>query len=328
MSGRAPSGDDSARRAEESLAAIEAGDLPLAARERLRSLREGQARFFTSDLSSQEFLLVRQAGFRPLTQVMGSCFYHLGYQWTPVWQAGSPYAGGPGGLAWSLGGSWSEGETVELETATEAWNEARSLALGRLREEARLAGADAVVGVRIERGAYDWAAGLIEFVVTGTAVASERYALDEARGPVLSNLTGQEFAKLLAHGWFPAGVVAGSTVCYAITGWAQMSRLGGGLLASWQNQELPDFTRAMYDARTQAMLRATRSAHELGAHGLVGVRIEHSEHEHEADRGGTKYTDLIVTMHVLATAVVELVRGAGEDEPPVYMALPLDEEHT
>jgi uncharacterized protein YbjQ (UPF0145 family) len=318
--------EDAARRDAESLAAIEAGGLPLAAQERLTSLRKKNGRFFTSDLSTQEFLLVRHAGFRPLTQVMGSCFYHLGYQWTPAWQTGSGFAAGAGGLGWSLGGGWNEGQTVELETATEAWNEARSLALGRLVEEARLAGADAVVGVRIERGAYDWAAGLIEFVVTGTAVVSERYELDEGGGPVLSNLSGQEFAKLLAHGWLPAGIVAGSTVCYAVTGWAQMSRLGGGLLASWQNQELPDFTRAMYDARTQAMLRATRAAHELGAHGLVGLQMQHEEREYEADRGGTKYTDLIVTMHVLGTAVVELARR-DSDEPPVYIALPLDEEH-
>jgi uncharacterized protein YbjQ (UPF0145 family) len=323
--GRGRTDDDASRRAAESLAAIEAGGLPIAAQERLANLRGQGRRFFTSDLSTQEFLLVRQAGFRPLTQVMGSCFYHLGYQWTPVWQSYGPVSGGSGALAWPAGHAWREGQTVELETATEAWNEARGLALGRLREEARLAGADAVVGVRIERGDYDWAAGLLEFVVTGTAVRSERYELDDETGPVLSNLSGQEFAKLLEHGWFPAGLVAGSTVCYAITGWTQMSRVGGGLLTSWQNQELPDFTRAMYDARSQAMLRATRSAHELGAHGLVGVQMEHEEHEHEADRGGTKYTDLIVTIHVLGTAIVEL---AGHDEPPVYIALPLDQERT
>ena len=71
-------------------------------------------------------------------------------------------------------------------------------ALAALAQEAHLAGADAVVGVRLERGAYDWGRGLIEFIAVGTAVASERYDLGEE--PVLSNLSGQEFAKLYANG--------------------------------------------------------------------------------------------------------------------------------
>jgi uncharacterized protein YbjQ (UPF0145 family) len=250
-------------------------------------------------------LLVREAGFRPLTQVMGSCFYHVGWQ-------GMPYLPGYGpGFGQTV---WNQGQTFELETTSEAWNEARRLALERLVEEAKLAGADAVVGVRLERGAYDWAAGLIEFVATGTAVASERFDLGEET--VLSNLSGQEFAQLFRHGWWPAGLVAGTTVCYAMTGWRQrqgLSMFGGG----WQNQELPDFTRGFYDARTQAMLRLQRQAHALESDGVVGIRIDQSHHEHEAN----DMTNLVITMHVLGTAIVEL--RTSDETPPVYIALPL-----
>jgi uncharacterized protein YbjQ (UPF0145 family) len=211
-----------------------------------------------------------------------------------------------------------------LSTASEAWNEARSLALGRLCEEAAAVGADAVVGVRLQRGAYDWAAGIIEFIVTGTAVASQRYELPRTDGqPLLSNLSGQDFAKLFRNGWIPVGLVAGSTVCYVMTGWQQQSRLGSGFLSSWQNQELPDFTRGMREARTQAMLRVSRSAHELGAHGVVGVQLQHDEEERETDRGGMSYRDLVITMHVLGTAIAEVGR---EDDEPIYTALRLDEE--
>ncbi|MDX6452372.1 MAG: hypothetical protein QOH16_2421 [Gaiellaceae bacterium] len=308
-----------------SLASIEAGGLPIAAQRRLDDLRNRPGTFFTSDLSVNEFVLVKEAGFQPVTQVMGSCFYHLGYQWMPAWQSAPAYWTDAGGNLAYGGASARSGETVELETASEAWNEARRLALGRLSEEASRAGADAVVGVRIERGAYDWAAGLIEFVVTGTAVVSDRYALpNDGGGPLLSNLSGQDFANLFHHGWCPVGLVAGSTVCYVMTGWGQRNTMGTGLLTSWQNQELPDFTRGMYDARTQAMLRVSRQAHELGAHGIVGVRMEHDEHERETDRGGTKFRDLVVTMHVLGTAIVEL--AGREDPPPVYTALRLDRE--
>ena len=301
--------------------------IPQAARERLEEVRQSGGSFFTSDLTTNEFLLVRQAGFRPLTQVMGSCFYHVGWQgmpYMPGYQPQSPgwaqpgVFGGGSGYGQGFGqGMWRDGQTVELETTSEAWNEARRLALERLSEEARLAGADAVVGVRLQRGAYDWAAGLIEFVATGTAVASERFDLGEET--VLSNLSGQEFAQLFRHGWWPAGLVAGTTVCYALTGWKQ--RQGMTFFGSrWQNQELTDFTRGLYDARTQAMMRLQRQAHELGSHGVVGVRIDQEHHEHEAN----DTTNLVITMHVLGTAVVELRSDA--EPPPVYVALSLNEE--
>lgn len=296
--------DDAAARAEASLRAIEAGGLPLPAQERLQKL----GKFFTSDLSTNEFLLVREGGFRPLTQVMGSCFYHVGYQWMPI--------GGSG-----MWGMYDSGTTIELDTQSAAWNDARALAVGRLREEARLAGADAVVGVRLERGRYEWASGLIEVVATGTAVKSERYDLGDE--PVLSNLSGQEFAALFRHGWWPAGLMAASTVCYVMTGW-QQQRGVTGLFSQFQNQELVDFSRGIYDARFRAFGRLRRQAGEVDAGGVVGVTIEQHQHEHERDVNNTKYHDLIVELHVLGTAIVEL--ADGRDDPDIYTALPLNEE--
>ena len=164
------------------------------------------------------------------------------------------------------------GDTFELETQTAAWNDARSLALGRLRDEAVAVGADAVVGMRLRRGGYDWAAGVVEFVAIGTAVRSERYEIEDA--PVISHLSGQDFAKLVRHGFWPVGVVAGSTVAYVVAGWAQQSR-ASGLFSGRQNQELTDYTRGMYDARELAMGRLSREAHRLHAHGVVG-RLDRS----------------------------------------------------
>ena len=59
-------------------------------------------------------------------------------------------------------------------------------------------------------------------------------------------------------------------------------------------------------------------------HGVVGVTVEHSHREIERDRGGgTNYTDLVIEMHVLGTAVVEVER----DEPPpdTYLDLQLND---
>jgi hypothetical protein len=66
---------------------VAAGEVPQQALERLRSMKGagGKPAFFTSDLSVNEFALVKQAGFDPLGMVVGSSIYHIGYQrgqWT------------------------------------------------------------------------------------------------------------------------------------------------------------------------------------------------------------------------------------------------------
>jgi uncharacterized protein YbjQ (UPF0145 family) len=299
------------RRAEESLRALEAGGIPLAASERLDEFRRRGDRFFTSGLSVNELALSREAGFRPLTQVMGSCFYRTGWQAYP-WS-------GYGGVSSGLG----EGKTFELEQQTGAWNEARRLALDRLSEEARRADADAVVGVKLWRRHHDWAAGLIEFVVVGTAVRSERYDLGDE--PALSNLSGQDFSKLFRHGFWPVGLVAGSTVAYVASGWAQQYNRGWGS-GRLRNQEMPDYTQGIYDARALAVERMTRQAHGLHAHGVVGVAFERSQREIERRGGNTNFTDLIIEMHILGTAVIEVERA--EKPPSTDLALQLNDQES
>jgi Putative heavy-metal-binding len=58
----------------------------------------------------------------------------------------------------------------ELDTLTDAWNLARRRALDRLSEQALQVGADAVVGVHLDRSDHDLGRGTIEYVVTGTAI--------------------------------------------------------------------------------------------------------------------------------------------------------------
>lgn len=262
---------------------------------------------FSSTLGIAEGLAVGHAGLRPLKQVMGVSYYKVGWQ-------NMPWGGNRTG--WFGGGG--DGETFELESQTEAWNEARHLAVGRLREEAVAAGADAVVGVRLKRSFRDWASDLVEFVAVGTAVRSERY--DLGPDPLLCNLSGQDVAKLISHGFWPVGIVGGSTVAYVATGWSQQRR-AGGLFSSMSNQELPDYSRGVYDARALAMERLTRTAHELHAHGVVGVDVDRSMRDYEREVNNTTYRDLIITMHILGTAIVEA--QDGPPPPEKFIALPL-----
>src|SRR5271156_167622 len=93
--------------------------LPQSGRERLARMKEDIARgFFTSDLSVNEFLLVKEAGFEPLGLVVGSSIYHIGIQ-----MAG-----------------WKKSQ--EMTVLSEAMYGARQLAMTRMEEEADQLGAD------------------------------------------------------------------------------------------------------------------------------------------------------------------------------------------
>src|SRR5690242_12557711 len=67
----------------------QASQLPPAAVERMREMRGGAGgrRLFTSDLSVNEFLLVREAGFEPLGLVVGTSVYHIGFQYAGLNQS-------------------------------------------------------------------------------------------------------------------------------------------------------------------------------------------------------------------------------------------------
>jgi uncharacterized protein YbjQ (UPF0145 family) len=272
--------------AEASLAALAAGGIPVAARRRLDALRAGGPGFFTSDLTVDEHALLRGSGVRPLSQVMGSSVYHVG------WQAGRYFGSG------------------EIETVTHAMNHARELALGRLEEEARLAGANAVAGVHVTQARYDWGADHMEFQAIGTAVAVD--GAPDAQRPALTNLSGQDFWKLRRAGLWPVGIVGGSSVCYAASGWGAAWRM-----ASWQNVELTHFTEGLYEARNRAMRRLRREALELGGLGVIGVRIARHEREVEVSEG---QTDMVFTFHAIGTAIAE----APRQSPPTQARLALD----
>ncbi len=62
-------------------------DLPEHAKERLHHMmgEGGHRKLFTSDLTVNEFLLVKECGFEPLGMVVGTSIYHIGFQqakWT------------------------------------------------------------------------------------------------------------------------------------------------------------------------------------------------------------------------------------------------------
>ena len=116
QAGRPASAVAAAPKTRRTPASYEAGSLagiPASGRERIARMKQEVARgFFTSDLSVNEFLLVKQAGFEPLGLVLGSSIYHIGFQ-----QA-----------------MWNQSQ--EMGVLTQAMYHARELAMTRMEEEA------------------------------------------------------------------------------------------------------------------------------------------------------------------------------------------------
>lgn len=234
---------------------VEAAPVPLEGlpKDALRRLAElqGKDALFTSDLSVNEFLLVKEAGFHPRGLVVGSSIYHIGFS--------------------SKG--WSSSR--EVQTLTQAMYAARELAMSRMEEEADVLGADGIVGVRLDVGFYEWGRGTAEFLALGTAVSAEDGGnwKTPAGKPFTSDLSGQDFWTLLQAGHAPLGLVMGTCV-YHVAHQGMFKAMGN----IGQNKEMPNFTQALYEARELAMERMQDEAKKVGAEGIVGVQIQEKSH--------------------------------------------------
>jgi uncharacterized protein YbjQ (UPF0145 family) len=287
------------REEQESLARIEAGGIPIAAERRLRELRGtrgadgGRGVSFTSDLSVNGFALCHQLGLEPLSQVMGSSIYQMGYQ-----------------SAWGqMQGGYGGGAMIELDTLSQALNEVRERALHRLAEEAHQIGADAVVGVETRAGESELGGGggqlALEHMVLGTAVRRKDARSEQ---PVMTELSVADYALLLRAGIEPAGIVAWSSVFFS--SYAYRGMLGaGGTMTSMQPYELSEFTQALYNARERTMGQINRQAAALGASGVVGVRIGHTIRPHTLSSGmgggfgASELRGMMVTFNAVGTAI-------------------------
>jgi len=207
---------------------------------------------FTSDLSVSEYVLLGEAGFEPLGFVVGSSVYHIGLQV----------------------GRWSQNQ--ELDVLTQAMYNARELAMGRMRAEADALGADGIVGVTLRMQAYVWGQDVLEFIATGTAVRSlagtGAHRAPDGRA-FTSDLSAQDFFRLLAAGATPVAFVLGTCV-YHIAHQSAMQ----ALRQAGQNQEMVQFTQGIYEARELALARMQDEATAAQSSGIVGVGVQVLNH--------------------------------------------------
>ncbi len=214
------------------------------------SAQAAQHHFFTTSASGTELYCHLDAGYTPLSFVMGNVAYALGI--------GRGIAGGLSTMA-----------KGEVHQYSEMYNRIRHLALFRMRREAASVGANAVVDVRIDIRPFG--VGVVELWMTGTASHHPAFAPannDPAR-VVTSELTGAELFSLAQMGYAPVQLVMATSV-YSLG-------LVGGIGASFAalaKGELSELTQLIYGARENCLRLLKDEAQSVGAERVIGNRLQ------------------------------------------------------
>jgi hypothetical protein len=320
--GTADDGDHFAR--------VREGGITDRAASRLRGAT-GARSLFTSGLSVNEFALLRRLGPEPLAQVMGASVVRPGWQYLPALppgsRAGMRMSAGYGAIAQAspppgatgytasytepsarqvAGYVWGVDVTCELGVRTDAWNTARRRALDRLRQEAVQTGAEAVVGVHLDRSDHDLGRGLIEYAVAGTAIRIP--GQDPTDAPVLTDLSVQEYWRLREAGFEAAGLVAATSVTFGSPSRSTRMRRAR---TTMRVQELDEIGDAFRTARETVRCAIRDQVAQAGGITAVGVEFSHEVREETLELGSSLASTARQGWHVSRVGVPYRVRGSG-----------------
>lgn len=202
-----------------------------------------QLRFSTS-ADGQDLFVQEDAGYAPMKFVFGNVAYSIGIT---------------GGLI----GAFKTLARGEVREFSNIFNLTRHLALERITQEARDAGANAVIGIETTILPFG-ISGVKEMLMIGTAANNP---VLPPGGVVTSDLTPQEMWNLNQLGYTPLKMVLGTSV-YSLG-------LVGGItsaLKSFVKGEITELSTLLYDARENALGLITKEATEIGADEVVGVK--------------------------------------------------------
>ena len=267
---------------------IRRGGIPLGAERRLKTVAAAGSPVFSSDLTTKEYAIAQASGLAPIAQIMGSSVVQHGWQ----------------NYGWASYG----GGIHEMPSFAEPWNLSRERSFARLRQEAQLAGADAVIGIELSTNSFLGEPGTVEYVVFGTAMRETSLAGRKGSGPGMCALSAQDVDKLRRIGAETVAVIGHTSVVVAALS-MQSNRM---MRSWWGNQEMTEVTQAVYAARHLVMGEVTRQARQVGANDMVISTLTHNIDHYEYERLGFAQHFFIVSMHVLGTAIR---LGAHEPHP-------------
>ena len=285
-------------------------ELPAVAEARMEEIRRSGT--WGSALTSDEFAAIRSVGFEPVGQVLGAAVYNVGY--TGGYNCPGSWGtwGGYGTPAQTVTQVSSRGGYGSFAPLVKTMYEARHRALDRMTAECDELGGHGVVGVRLTIGSFP--AGGLEFKAIGTAVRApgvpptanwNKLPSGRSRTPFTSDLSGQDFAKLIMKGWVPAGLALGISIGSRHDDWMTVgqTRFGSG------NAEVTGWTELVNEARHDSRQELERDVKRLGAEGVVIASMEMRVRERECPAMEGR-RDHIVEATTIGTAVARFTRSA------------------
>ncbi len=200
---------------------------------------------FTMSGDGQDLYCLLDAGYQPLRFVFGNVAYSIGLG---------------GGLMGGLR-SLRRGEIREFSNVL---NATRHLALDRITQEARQAGANAVLGIQTTVKPFQ---GVHEMMMLGTAAVHPDLPPHFREQPITSDLTCQEMWNLANLGYIPLRLVLGTAVY-------SLGFVGGiiSALKSMARGEIQELTSLIYEAREHAIGLIAAEAEQLGADDVMGIK--------------------------------------------------------
>jgi uncharacterized protein YbjQ (UPF0145 family) len=256
---------------------------------------------FTSDLTVEGFAAIRSVGFSPVGQVMGSTIYSVG--WT---YAGCGYQRNQRYPRFA-----QTAQVVPVRGTQQLLSDARHRAVSRMRQECAQLGGDGVVGVRLRVTRFDEIG--LEFFAIGTAVRATGTARPKV--PFTSDLSGQDFAKLMRAGWVPVALVQGVGAVLRHRDWTQ--RVQG---TSRFNQELVGPTGLVHAARDAARDALTADARQAGGESVV-LRDTVLQVFERPCASGTEGEDQYANAFMWGTAIVPFAREPVPEAPVAMLRL-------
>jgi cyanate lyase len=265
-----------------------------------------------SALTCQEFAAISGVGFSAVGQVFGAAVYAAG-------SASGASCPGPGPSRGEVHArpavpAPGRGDPGTFGPLVEAMYQARHAAVDRMTAECAALGGHGVVGVRLSRGSF--LLGGLEFTAVGTAVRAAGAA--RLRAPFTSDLSGQDFARLITAGWVPAGLALG----IAIRSWHD-DRAVTRQARPWSgNAEMAGWTELVNQSRRDARCRLEQDVRRLGAEGVVlaGMQTRVRQRDCPVTVGRR---DHIAEVTLIGTAIARFSPADHRRASPALTVMPL-----
>ncbi|RUR08772.1 heavy metal-binding domain-containing protein [Legionella sp. km772] len=290
LSGLTASNSASTERQQDILNAIQTNSVPQLISTRLQASREG-ARPWLATFSPAELLIMRSHGMRPIAAVSSTCW--LQYGW-----------------------SWTKGHAQGWQTAVD-----------RLREEAKAAGANAVLDVKMRTIPLNMENSM-DFTLIGTAVYVE--GLPPSPKPIVATVPALEFAKLLESDIIPVGIAVGAEYQW-LSDWN-----GRTNLLFMGNIECRDLSNLWENVRRGAQESLRMNARPQGNGVLAHVSFSQM-FEQEGDQNRPKQylarhiviaTVVDTSKHQAITHPIQMVVDMHDGKTPLQDKKPFHESYT